>query len=819
MKKPILGQLYWQNALLLLFFIGCSTVSVVAQTITGKVTSVKGETLPGVNIVIKGTTKGTTTDKGGQYSIEARKGQTLLYSFVGYELQEQTVTDKNEINVSLVEASASLEEVVVTAENRSVSAQRVPITLDLVRGKDIQKQGITDLLQLQNIAPSLNIVTNTIFNQINVRGVGSNDGANEMSDQAVTVGIDGEYLNRPIALNAAMFDLDRVEVLKGPQGTLYGRNATAGAVNIIAKKPTQHREVELGANVGNYGTLKLNGAVNLPLGKIAAIRVAGLLSKHDGYRESSGAGAFNGRIDNGNFWAARAGLDINPTKNLNIYIAGEMNKTDQQAPAQYGVALGNIAELKNTVPKNWTTTLPNDWAVATAGFMKIDQSALRGRMAYNFGNATLTYSGGIRKVDMTGYQPLNGFVPETFSFHNDLSYNTQSHELRLNGESAKLSWQIGGFYGKENQDVRRGLFLPSAAGAFGGQVPFLNFFFRDVTSTTSAIFGQATYNVNEKLGITLGLRNTTDKKTRSGADLASAPFGPPTIIRFFYPNVPTSPTQAGMKELTGVMLENSWNQTTWTAGIEYKADANKMLFAKISKGYKAGGFDNVGEYDPESLIAYEVGTKNKFVNNKLKLNASLFYYDYTNQQVSVFINTAVGGGIKNAGESSVTGLDIEGEYAITKNDRIRVTANYLNAKFKTLRIFTNITVGGAAATEQILDGNRPVQAPPFTFTGRYDHDFKIGKGTLNAGIQMLFKSDYYLQPYNLAMDKQEAYTKTDINLTYTTGNGKFDFGVYAQNLEDNRIKTYASLNGGTINIYNWIFGTPRLVGAQLNVRL
>lgn len=815
-KNLIINRTQRITSLGLMVFLLSFTLS-FAQKISGVVASENGEKLPGVGIVIKGTTKGTTSDKEGKYSIEARKNQKLIFSFIGYELQEVAVGDQTTINITLKEATASLEEVVVTAENRSVSAQRVPITLDLISGKAIQKQGVTDLLQLQNLAPSLNIVTNTIFNQINIRGVGSNDGSNEMSDQAVTVGIDGEYLNRPLALNAAMFDLERVEVLKGPQGTLYGRNATAGAVNIIAKKPSQNREVDLGANVGNYGTLKLNGAINLPLGKIAAIRVAGLLSKHDGYRESSGTGAFNGRFDNGNFWAARAGIDINPTKNLNIYVAGELNKTDQQAPAQYGVAIGNIDELKNTVPKNWTTTLPNDFPVATAGFMKIDQSAIRGRIAYNFGGATLTYSGGIRKVTMDGYQPLNGFVPETFSFYNKYTYNTQSHELRLNGETQKLSWQVGGFYGKEIADVARGLFLPSAAGAFAGKVPFLNYFIRDVGSTTAAVFGQATYNVNEKLGLTLGLRNTTDKKTRTGADLASAPFGPPTIIRFFYPDVPTSQTQAGMKALTGIS-ENSWNQTTYTVGLEYKADANKMLFAKLSKGYKAGGFDNVGEFDPEKLIAYEIGTKNKLVGNKLKLNASIFYYDYSNQQVSVFINTAVGGGIKNAGKSSVKGLDIETEYAISKKDRIKFIANFLDAKLKSLRIFTNITVGGAAATEQILDGNRPVQAPTTTLTARYDHDFKVGKGTLNAGVQLLYKSDYYLQPYNLAMDKQEAYTKTDINLTYTTGNGKFDVGLYAQNLEDNRIKTYASVNGGTINIYNWIFGSPRLMGVQANVR-
>jgi iron complex outermembrane receptor protein len=814
MKKNLVFSNLKHKTLLVLGCYFLAFTSVLAQTISGKVSAENGEKLPGVSVVIKGTNKGTTTDKEGSFSIEARKNQTLLLSFIGYELQEIIINDQTQINVTLKEATESLEEVVVTAENRSVSAQRVPITMDLISGKSITKQGITDLVQLQNLAPSLNIVQNTIFNQINVRGVGSNDGAAELSDQAVTVGIDGEYLNRPIALNASMFDLDRVEVLKGPQGTLYGRNATAGAVNIIAKKPTQARELDLSATYGNYNTTKLQGIVNLPLGKKVAIRAAGLLSKHEGYRDG---GTVVGKIDNGNFWAARLGLDLNPIKNLNIYIAGEINKTDQQAPSQYGVAMSSIAELKNKRPTTWKIDLPNDYPVATAGFMKINQKAIRGKLSYNFGKTQLTYSGGYRFVDMDGYQPLNGFVPETFSFHNDLNYNTQSHELRLNGEYQKLSWQVGGFYGKELQDVRRGLVLPSAAGAFGGQVPFLNFFFRDVESTTAAVFGQATYNVNEKTGITLGLRNTTDKKTRVGADLASAPFGPPTIIRFFYPNVPTSMTQAGMKALTGVPNEGSWNQTTWTVGLEQKFDANKMLFAKVSKGYKAGGFDNIGEYNPEKLIAYEIGSKNKFLNNRLKLNVSAFHYDYSDQQVSVFISVAVGGGIKNAGQTKINGLEIEGEYALTKRDRIKWSVNYLDAKVKDLKVFTNVVVSGAAASEVDLSGNRPIQAPKMTMTARYDHDFKIGKDNLNAGIQTLFKSDYYLSAFNFEMDKQPSYTKTDLNLTYSAGNGKWDVGAFAQNLEDNRIITFSGFTGGTINIYNWIFGSPRLVGLQANL--
>lgn len=817
MKKNSIFSEFLKKLVLTISTILLTNSLIWAQTISGTVKSDQGIKLLGVTVVIKGTTKGTTTDKDGKYVIEARKNQTLIFSFVGYELQEVAVGDKNSLDVILKEATESLEEVVVTAENRSVSAQKVPITLDLVTGKTIQKQGVTDLVQLQAIAPSLNIITNTIFNQINVRGVGSNQGAAELSDQAVTVGIDGEYINRPVALNAALFDLDRVEVLKGPQGTLYGRNATAGAVNIIAKKPTQTREADLGLSYGNYNSLKLNGMVNLPLGKIAAVRAAGILNKHDGYRESSGTGAFNGRIDNGNMWAARLGLSVNPIKALSIYVAGELSKVDQQAPSQYGVPMGNLTELKDKEPISWTTTLPNDYPVATAGFMKIDQSAIRGKIAYDFGKAILSYTAGYRNVAMTGYQPLNGYLPETNSFHNDISSSTQSHELRLNGETAKLSWQVGGFYGDEDQNTARGLLLVSAAGAFGGQVPFLNFFIRDVNSKTSAIFGQATYNVNEKLGLTFGIRNTSDKKVLGGGNLASAPFGPPSIIRFFYPNVPTSATQAGMKPFEGIPTEGSWNRTTWLAGLEYKVDANKLLFAKVSTGYKAGGFDNLGQYNPESLTAYEIGSKNKFANNKLRLNASAFYYDYKDQQVTIFISTAIGGAIQNAGVSTVKGLEIDGEYVATRADRFRFSVNFLDAKYDDLKTVANRV--GAAVIERNLAGNVAPMAPKWTLTAGYNHDFKIGKGILNAGIQTLFKSDYYTTAFNYAMDKQKAYTKTDINLTYTTQGGKFDIGVFAQNIEDNRIITFSGFNGGNINTYNWIFGSPRLIGAQLNFHL
>lgn len=782
------------------------TRATFAQTLLGKISDANGSPLVGASVLVKGTSNGIITDANGAFTLNnVAKGSTLVVSFVGYNNKE--VPADGNLDISLEEGDA-LGEVLVTAENRSVSAQTVPITLELITGKAIQKQGATDLLQLQNLAPGLNIVTNTIFNQINIRGIGSNDGAAELSDQAVTIGIDGEYLNRPIALNAALFDLDRIEVLKGPQGTLYGRNATAGAVNIIAKKPTNRTEIDLGANYGNYNTIKLNGAVNLPLGNIAAFRVAGMLSKHDGYRDG---GSLVGRVDNGNVWATRVGLSINPSKAFSIYIAGEYNKTDQQAPSQYGVNVLNAdSTLKGQIPKKWTTTLPNDFPVASAGFVKINQGAIRGRMAYDFGAVRITYTGGYRDVALTGYQPLNGFVPETFSFDNTLNYQTQSHELRLNGEGTKFIWQAGVFYGNEDQQVGRGLVLPSAKGAFGGKVPYLNFSLLDVNSKTTAVFAQATYKLTDKLGLTAGLRNTSDEKTRGGAQLTRAPFGPPGTPAYFYPTPPKL-TDNGMTPLSG---NGKWNKTTWMVNMDYQVDNSKMLFAKVSTGYKSGGFDSYGTYNPEDLTAIEVGTKNKFMDNRLRLNASLFNYNYKNQQVSVFINTTIGGAIQNSATTQVFGLEIDGDLAATKNDRLKWAINYLKAEFGAFPTTVNKVSVGSEVID--LKGNTPIQAPKWTLIGGYDHTFDLGAGGLNIGIQTMFKSDYYLTPFNLAMDKQKAFTKTDLNISYTGAGSKWDIGAYIQNLEDNRIITYSSFNGSNINIYNWAFGSPRLFGIQAN---
>lgn len=803
-------QLILLSRFLFMIFTFMSFTVQAQQDINGKVVDEKGNPFPGVNVLVKGTVKGTITDHDGKFVLKnVEKGSVLVISSMGYTKQE--VISQDGMSISMKVDANSLKEVIVTAENRAVSAQRVPISMDLVSGVELREQGITDLLQLQNLAPSLGINQNTLFTQVFVRGVGSDVGGSELQDQAVTISVDGEFLNRPVALNASLYDLERIEVLKGPQGTLYGRNATAGAVNIIAAKPKLNStEGNVSAQYGNYNSLKVNAAVNLPLGDIAAVRVAAMSDTHDGYRESNGdaeAGGYKGDLDNGNVWGARLGLMLKPSDKFYAYVAGELNKTDQHAVAQYGVAVGSTG----MPPYDFKTDLPDDFDVATPGFIKINQTALRGRVGYDFGPFEFTYTGGYRKVDLDGYQPLNGFVPETFSFSNKLKYDTQSHEFRLNGESTNFIWQAGFFYGNEDQKAIRGLFLPGAAGRFGGKFPYLNYFDLDVNSKTTGIFGQATINFTDTWSFTGGLRYTYDKKSLDGYNLQRAPFGPPGTPAYFYPDSPPMPGDNGVGKVPAAG-SGSWNQITWLANLEYKPSAENLWFAKASTGYKSGGFNIAEEYDAENLLAFEVGTKNYLSNRTLRLNGSAFYYKYSDQQVNVYINETLGALTQNAGESNYFGLELEGDWKATPKDQFNFTVNYLKGKFNDLPTLVNVS--GGAPQPVNLKGNVPAQSPKWILIGGYNHTFSLGSGTLDTRINSMFKSEYYLQAFNFTMDKQESFTKTDLNVTYKTGDGKWELGAFVNNLEDNRVITFASFTGSNINIYNWSFGSPRIIGLR-----
>ena len=690
----------WLSTVSLLLFMALLPLAISAQNISGNVTDETGEPLIGATILEQSTANGVVTDANGDFTLKVVEGSMLLVSYAGYQPQEIAAADG--MKIVLVEG-VGLEEVVVTAENRNVSAQRVPITMDIVSGLELQSQGVTDLKQLQALAPSLNIVQNESFTPIFIRGIGTQE-TGVLTDQSVTLNIDGEFITRPVALNTTLYDLARIEVLKGPQGTLYGKNSTAGSINIVAAKP---RLEHFGGNVqveyGNYNTLKFTGAVNAGLGKKSAIRAAFVYDAHDGYRESNGnpeMGGYTGPIDDGNAYGARLGFLTQPTDKLSIYVAGEIAKVDQFAASQYGISSDpeepaydpNFAPFEGLQPVDFEAELPDNFDVANPGSQEVDQFAVRANITYVFSdNVKLTYRGGYRDISMSTYQALNGYVPETFSFDRNRDFQSQSHELRLNGESDELIWQAGLFRGSDVSNASGGLIFAFArflsAPAFD-MVPYGFYNNWDTEVTTTGVFGQATYNFTDQFAFTGGLRYTGDAKVQTGYS-SGAPFGPPGTPVYFYPNGPaegdpgTAPIRGG---------DETWSQVTWLANFEFKPSNRTMYFAKVSTGYKSGGFAIAGPYDAESLTAFEVGIKNR-LSDRFRLNASAFYFDYADQQIPVFIDVENGFAVTNAGESRIFGLEIEGDYQVSANGRFDFNINYLNAELTNFETEVNIVNG------------------------------------------------------------------------------------------------------------------------------
>ncbi|WP_244970605.1 TonB-dependent receptor [Novosphingobium aerophilum] len=746
--------------------------------------------------------------------------------------------------------------IIVTAQNRSQNVQDVPIAISVIGGNELKSAGVTDLLTLQRVAPVLQIVNDTVQTRVTVRGVGSNSN-DEAQDQAIAINIDGEYINRPTVLNAALFDLDRVEVLRGPQGTLYGRNATGGAVNFITRKPGSALAANGSVSYGNFNHVLAEGGLTVPLGDIGGIRAAGIYSKRDGYNFHPNV---NLRSGDDNTWGGRVSLRLEPAAGLKINAAVERVEQDLRVPAQAFFnfnAPGNspgagcaanpgFVEIAPAVPGTQcipvnTTNLARvnrsvyDAPTTGVGNNTQNSTAARGSIAYDFGGATLTYIGGYRETDRGSAVPLSpGY---RFNTYID-TIKTNSHEVRLNGESDLLVWQAGGFYFNEKLEVERGLYRspppPFLLGANGG---YVNYFQRSVSSRSWALFGQTDVKLSDKVTLVGGLRYTDDKRTARYRDYGGA-IANPTNPLFNTGSV--RPANPGTP-LRNLSLGSNADKLTWLAGINYKPDPDTLIYGKVSTGFKAGGFDSVGQYAPETNTAYEAGLKKSFGETaQHTFNLAGFYYDYRDLQVGVLLDTTKGSQIFNAGKAVIWGVEAEARIALSDNDTFSATVNYLNAEYKQLLtaipVFCvagtgcrpgggngELTVGNletspGVITQPDLAGNTPPMTPTWTITLGYDKVIPLGTaGSLTASVFSTFKSSYFGDVFNYRDSRQTAFTQTDLSLTWTPENKRWNLQGFVRNIENSRPLTYAGFTvAGPDDIYNWQFSPPRTYGVRLS---
>ncbi len=756
------------------------------------------------------------------------------------------------------EGSVDAGEIVVTAQNRAQNVNDVPIAIDVVGADQLQSAGFGSMDDIADIAPVVQLTQDQGTVKITVRGVGTNSN-DEAQDASVVVNIDGEYLNRPNALGVALFDIERVEVLRGPQGTLYGRNSTGGAINFITRKAGNDFGVNATASYGNYDAIRVDGGVDLPLAGIGGVRVAGFYEKRDGYVSHpafTGFGPFPsyaaGRSDDNDAKGGRVSWRFEQGDQLTINIAGEYaerNFTPQvfasadlnsggRGPTGPGcnangfirVAPAYAQTLCSPQSTNFLSSVDRaTYAAPNFGIGSVNQDtwALRGRVAYEFSDAaTVTYIGGYRRFNQTSYLTLP-VVYRSYGFENITG--TQSHELRINGQAGGITYQLGGFYFKETVDSESGFFLP-----IGANGTFLSYFGRNISSDSKSAFGQVEIPLGNTLTAVGGLRYTDNSRNAIYRNAGPFGAGPPDAALF---NAgPARKNFATLRYLTTLPLASSENKLTWLVGLNYKPNSDTLIFGKVSTGFKAGGFDAIGDYLPENNTAVEAGWKQSFGGSgQHQFNLGAFHYDYKDLQVSVLLNTTTGGQTFNAGKAKIWGIEASADIALDDNTTFHGSVNYLNAEYKDLKAQFNVyTVPGTGADltgigdldpttpgvqSPNFAGNAPPFSPQFVITVGLDHVFDLGSGgTVTAKAFSTFKSSYFANFYNQRDAKQSAYTQTDLSLEYKPESKRFSVQAFVRNLENTRALTFAGYTAaGPDDIYNWQFGTPRTYGIRVGV--
>ena len=717
-----------------------------------------------------------------------------------------------------------LEEIIVTAERRSESLQNVAIPISAVSGDELIAAGVSDVNNLSKLVPAL-VVAQSAGPAMNffVRGVGT-FAQSIQRENSVAFNFDGVYIGSPTAPLGTFYDLERVEVLKGPQGTLYGRNATGGSINVLPKRPSlAGTEANVTAEYGNYDAKKLTGGLNIPLGESLAVRVAGqVVDRDEGYLSDG--------TDDERGAAGRISLLFQPSSDFSATLVGDYFK-------QGGKGAGGVLQPSSLVP---TAPNPDDrigssdprstaelflrFPTVRSGLVTvpIDNSFNRSQnyginatIEGNVGFATLTTIAAYRN-SRPDYRSISFGYP----FLGDENNSQTSVEARLasNGDDP-LQYVVGGYMFLENKEGTDSIDQ--------GPINTTTFTVKQ-DSEIYAAFGQATYDLTDVLRLVGGIRYTQESKKQNSLFTQTSPTNP---------NPPPRP----------VLGDVTFSSTTYKGGIEYDIAPRSLLYANVSTGFKAGGFFlGIGKnsYLPEKITAYTIGSKNRFLDNRLQFNLEAFYWDYRDQQITfigplqnapgVFVPSS---STANVGESRIYGTDAELSFQLTPNDLFSAELQYVNSEYTSFD-YVQISANGAPprvtcavtpsstvptnAPTRLFDvdcaGKPGINSPEWSANLGYQHRFELGEYALVASARSRIESSRFLTLEYLDDSRQGSFTSSDASLTFEAPEAKWSITGFVNNIEDDTVMSGSSGVRPFLNVTYTSLRPPRTYGVRATMR-
>ncbi len=693
--------------------------------------------------------------------------------------------------------AVKLDEVIVTARKRSESASKTPLALTVATGDDLKTAGVTSVTQIGDISPGVTMGRDAFGVNINIRGVTTTDQTSK-GTQGIAFNVDGITIGRPFVQGLSFFDIDRVEVLRGPQGTLYGSSTTGGAINVITNKPQQQLDASADMELGNYNTRRENAMINIPVNQVLALRFAVNANDRDGYINLNNGGT--PRDDQHDQSARGSALfTFSPDTTLLMTLTG--NHVG-------GVGYSTVplsAVLKNSSGSVDRLAYSNPFG----GHLNDYNRAFNTEFNTVFSGMRLTYVGGVSNYSAQE-KTSSTFDPDTNLVEGEPNYawrnytgrfRTYSSEVRLaNAEPATLDWVVGANFTDEDihesdHNFNAPVSDPTIAASTNGIDPV-----NETKHKSAGIFGQATYHLSDDWRITAGLRETHDSVNRVGTFAA----GPTTGCENALVNCIGGPNNGSESD----------SKITYRLGTDYLLTPEQMIYASLSTGYKPGGFNDfdpvthgVGQYLPEQLTAYEFGYKGR-LTDQLQFNSDFFYYNYARDQISSLTNVQGNFVIfTQSVPAKIYGWENELTYKMTNEDLLHLSASFEHSRYERFETGLNQNVNWAGYS---LD-----KTPHAVITVSYSHEWPLSSGAyLKAYVGSKYSTSYFVSDFvNAIQYQQKAYTRSEANLTYTAASDQYFVQLFVKNIENKvQIISIGSYEDAGIT-------EPRYFGIRFGVRM
>lgn len=687
-----------------------------------------------------------------------------IYALLGLTFHTNLQADEKE-NIDYV-TPYYLEDVIVTAERRETDAQKTPISITTFTAEEIDELNITGVADVVLRTPGLTIgnTANMSFPELYMRGIGTKE-FSVASDLSIGFYVDDVYIGRAATMVSELFDLERVEILKGPQGTLWGRNAVGGAIHVVTAEPTDEFTTKHQLTYGNFDLFRLAGSVS---GPIIDDSVQGKLSysvrNRDGYADNVFDDSELADAEN---VSLRGSLRFLPTGKTDLLLSLDYSTDRPTGVAFNPVITGAPANTFGHVEPEGPFNVNHD----TASHEHRDIYGVSARLNWEVQDLSFVSISAVRGFNLDLLDDTDGLSVKVIDFIQDTDQYQFTQELRLQNHDDVFEWLLGAYLFHEQSDDRLTL---------DGISTNLS----EVTSNSYSLFGQASYHFTDRVSATFGARTTYENKDFDTQRLGAAAYA-----------------------LT--KLDEDWSAFTPKFGLQFQQTDDLLYYASVSRGFRSGGYSTLTEvqnqepFDPEFVTAYEIGMKSKWFDRRLQTNLAGFYYNHKDLQVTKITagNQVI---TTNAAEAREMGLEMDMFALLSERFELNANLSLIDAEYKEFINISSIDVSG----------NKVNNTPSFSTNLGFRYSIPVKEyGSFSIGAEHQYQSEIFFTETNESLLSQGGYHNFNARIEFETYNEKFKISAFGNNLTDEEtVNTTVDLRAAGIGVVEYAFNPPRTFG-------